>query len=252
MSELVLLDRQEEEHLIRVLEAGLNVSDSRQLQIWAQGPLQGLIPHKALVCMQVARSQVIRVDSYHSPHLPNQVMDELTSSQSSSILQLLKVYSVPSNRPQWVDFESFSEGAEAYRHIQRLQSLGLSNALVCETYVVSGVHTRFMFLEVQPVKTVQRTAYLLELMLAQLLLSYLRISYQQADIGQPDKKVSPISSRELDILRLVAKGKSNHEIAELLFISPFTVKNHVHNILKKLKVKNRMQAASMSHNLLSS
>jgi len=78
----------------------------------------------------------------------------------------------------------------------------------------------------------------------------MRISVQQGSIGQPDKIAKPMSNRELDILRLVAKGKSNHEIAELLYISPFTVKNHVHNILKKLKVKNRMQAANLSHSLL--
>jgi DNA-binding NarL/FixJ family response regulator len=59
-----------------------------------------------------------------------------------------------------------------------------------------------------------------------------------------------VSRRELDIMRLVAKGKSNQEIAELLFISPFTVKNHVHNILKKLKVSNRMQAANKIQSLL--
>lgn len=250
MSELVLLDRQEEEHLIRVLEAGLNISDSRQLYMWAQGPLQGLIPHKVLVCMQVAQSQVIRLDSYHSPHLPKQVMEELTSSQSSSILQLLKISVVAGFRPQWIEFEGFSEDAQAQRHIQRLLSLGLSNALVCSTYAASGIQTQFMFLEVQPIKSVQRTAYFLEMLIAQLHLSYMRISVQQVSIGQPDKIAKPMSSRELDILRLVAKGKSNHEIAELLFISPFTVKNHVHNILKKLKVKNRMQAANLSHSLL--
>jgi len=250
MSGLVLLDRQEEEHLVRVLEAGINVTDSRQLYMWAQGPLQGLIPHKALVCMQVSQSQVIRLDAYHSPHLPNQVMDELTSSQDSSILQLLKTSAAHGIRPQWLEFEGFSDDAESQRHIQRLMSLGLSNALLCGSYLDSGVNTVFILLEVQPTKTIERTSYLLELLLAQLHLSYIRISAQQGRVGQSEKMATPVSSRELDIMRLVAKGKSNQEIAELLFISPFTVKNHVHNILKKLKVSNRMQAANKIQSLL--
>jgi DNA-binding NarL/FixJ family response regulator len=52
-----------------------------------------------------------------------------------------------------------------------------------------------------------------------------------------------LSARERDVLRLVAAGKENIEIAELLFISPQTVKNHISNILAKLQMENRIQAA---------
>jgi DNA-binding NarL/FixJ family response regulator len=54
---------------------------------------------------------------------------------------------------------------------------------------------------------------------------------------------TPLSERELDILRLVAKGCDNDEIAERLFLSPRTVKNHVSSILAKLEMDNRVQAA---------
>ena len=52
-----------------------------------------------------------------------------------------------------------------------------------------------------------------------------------------------LSGRECDVLRLVAAGKDNNEIAQLLFISPQTVKNHISNILAKLQMENRIQAA---------
>jgi len=52
----------------------------------------------------------------------------------------------------------------------------------------------------------------------------------------------PLSPREIEILRLVATGASNKEIAEQLFISEGTVKNHLSNILSKLGVHDRMQA----------
>jgi DNA-binding NarL/FixJ family response regulator len=52
-----------------------------------------------------------------------------------------------------------------------------------------------------------------------------------------------LSERELDILRLVAEGCDNDEIAERLFLSPRTVKNHVSSILAKLDMDNRVQAA---------
>ncbi len=52
-----------------------------------------------------------------------------------------------------------------------------------------------------------------------------------------------LSNRELEVLRELAEGQSNKEIARLLGISESTVKNHVNSILAKLRVKNRTEAA---------
>ena len=51
-----------------------------------------------------------------------------------------------------------------------------------------------------------------------------------------------LTSRELEVLKLVAKGMSNREIADELYISENTVKNHVRNILEKLHLHSRMEA----------
>jgi DNA-binding NarL/FixJ family response regulator len=52
-----------------------------------------------------------------------------------------------------------------------------------------------------------------------------------------------LSARESEILALVDQGRSNKEIARQLAISPATVKNHMHNLLQKLQVSRRGQAA---------
>ena len=52
-----------------------------------------------------------------------------------------------------------------------------------------------------------------------------------------------LSPRELDVLRLLAAGKSNPEIAEALFIGRGTVRTHVSNILAKLGASTRTEAA---------
>jgi len=56
-----------------------------------------------------------------------------------------------------------------------------------------------------------------------------------------------LTSRELEVLRLVAAGCSNSEIAAELFISPRTASVHVSNILAKLQVTSRGEAAAAAH-----
>lgn len=61
--------------------------------------------------------------------------------------------------------------------------------------------------------------------------------------------IEPLSDRELEILQRVAAGDSNKEIANELFIAEGTVKNHVTNILGKLGVRDRTQAALRAREL---
>jgi DNA-binding NarL/FixJ family response regulator len=63
------------------------------------------------------------------------------------------------------------------------------------------------------------------------------------DVGQ-SAALSPtsLSTREIEVLRLVAAGLSNAAIAERLYLSPSTVKVHVGNIFAKLEVTNRAAA----------
>ena len=70
-----------------------------------------------------------------------------------------------------------------------------------------------------------------------------RLRAQTADETAARAIQTELSDRELDVLRLIASGKDNAEIARQLYISPKTVKNHISNILMKLQIENRIQAA---------
>ena len=61
--------------------------------------------------------------------------------------------------------------------------------------------------------------------------------------NRDEGKIDSLTKRELEVLKLLAVGMYNKEVAEKLNISERTVKNHVSNIFKKLEVTDRTQAA---------
>jgi DNA-binding NarL/FixJ family response regulator len=72
-------------------------------------------------------------------------------------------------------------------------------------------------------------------------LQRVRASSSQPEIAETIR--AELSDREIEVLKLIANGKDNAVIAGELHISPKTVKNHISNILMKLQIDNRIQAA---------
>jgi DNA-binding NarL/FixJ family response regulator len=62
-----------------------------------------------------------------------------------------------------------------------------------------------------------------------------------ADAATPTPGLADLTERELDVMKLVAKGMSNSEIAEALYLGEATVKTHVGRVLAKLDLRDRVQ-----------
>lgn len=83
-------------------------------------------------------------------------------------------------------------------------------------------------------------SYIQPTMAKELIVEFKRYTSEETDKA---KRNSYLSEREMEVLKLIANGKINKDIAKTLYISEKTVKNHISNIFKKLNVKDRTQAA---------
>jgi DNA-binding NarL/FixJ family response regulator len=79
-------------------------------------------------------------------------------------------------------------------------------------------------------------------MAARILDEFSRMSAAVSD----NKAIDLLTSREIDVLQELTKGLTNREIATSLYISEYTVKNHLHSILDKLGVSNRREAVKIA------
>ena len=68
-----------------------------------------------------------------------------------------------------------------------------------------------------------------------------------AQLRDPSPAVDALSARELEVLRLVASGRSNPEIGKELFVAASTVKTHLDRVYAKLGVSSRTAAAAWAH-----
>ena len=69
---------------------------------------------------------------------------------------------------------------------------------------------------------------------------------KRTDLSVETVSLSSLTAKEKEVLEMAAKGASNKQIAEKLFVKEVTVKTHLNSIFKKLKVANRTQAVLLA------
>ena len=85
-------------------------------------------------------------------------------------------------------------------------------------------------------------------MAGKLLSEFATLAKRDSEEEERAQHVAPpkLTDREMEVLKLVARGMNNRDIAKELFISENTVKNHVRNILEKLQIHSRMEAVMIA------
>ncbi|MHB8064615.1 MAG: response regulator [Ruminiclostridium sp.] len=117
--------------------------------------------------------------------------------------------------------------------------------LGCEGYVLKDAESSVLIEAIRNVYHEQ--TYIQPNMTGELVKEFNRVTL----IEQDKSITNNLTNREIEVLKLIAEGMINKEIAKNLFISEKTVKNHISNIFKKLDVNDRTQAAiyAFKHNI---
>jgi transcriptional regulator EpsA len=243
MKPLVILDRLEEEYLVRIGEAFVQVRNIRQLFLWTQGQMQALLPHHLMVCIQFDETDgVVCVDPVDRHARDPTFTRNLCHPQHGLAVRLARLarsrnalpYVLPANGDRTDPLESI--GIE-------VRDLGLEGAMIHGTERFRGGASCFILFGM-PGAPDAREMFFFELLLPLLHVAFQRV---QADSGRPSASsdaVDLLSARELEILTWVMRGKSNFEISAILDLSTLTVKNHLQNIYRKLNVHTRVQAVA--------
>jgi len=268
MHDLIILSKPEEEVLVRAIEAGMDVQHLRQLFVWCQGALSGLLPHRIMVCIQLDEAgQAACVECLNS--VPLDPVTQLRLCDASDGLAVrLAAHCRDMNRlsclidgvrSEPLSFEDgvitrdrrqagLGDGQQLAQLGHEVSVLGLRNALVHGTGRLPGGSAYFALFQVTGEPTV-RHAFFLSLMLPYLHMAFMRVIVNRESPRASTTQRQPLTPRELEVLGWVVQGKSNPEIGLILGLSSLTVKNHLQKIYRKLDVHNRVQALSRCNEL---
>jgi len=238
MSNLIILEKHEEEHLLHALESALNVRAFRQIFLWTQVQLQGLLPHEIMVCIQFKENnQVERIECLRSNVYPTELIDYLCDRTNGLAVRLSNHCRTNNQLPCVIEGTGTSHPLALFQAEILHRKLG--KTIVHGTSGIRGGDTFFALFDIAESPT-DRYMFFLKLLLPSLHLIFQRI----IDTPQTPVQASAplLSTRELEVLQWVAMGKSNYEISIILELSLLTIKNHMQRIFRKLNVNNRVQA----------
>ncbi len=239
---------------LRVIEALLKISRRHHFFQWAQGELQALFPHEALICCLYGRDGACATVQQFAwrPYFSDDMLYQFFRSHHGVFADLLATWR-SAEKPVQLEL------AEITSRLHMQDGLAVESLAAFSWAGIHGVRGHdgnavsvFVFLNTA-VTVDERHLNLLELVVPHMhgvLVRVLKAENKQL----PLTPAFSISLRERDVLQLIRNGKTNAEIAQILYLSPFTVKSHVKNIFKKLNTTSRSQAVAvaLAHGLIDS
>ncbi len=239
------LEGDEAERLASVIDSSLRVLNEAQFFSWSQSALQYLLSHEILICaIRHSSDAILRYYRFSSTRYFGDEHFNRVCDPADGLLTLMMNATRKSGSP-CVLGPGVSIGSCDKAWLPLLESCELRNVAA---YGLSGSDGRlksyYCFARISETLT-PRIPYLLEVLIPIIDATLSRVLAKQEKSAEKELPVARLlSKREIEILHLLMAGKTNQIIADEMFISPLTVKNHVQNIMKKLQVKSRGHAVT--------
>lgn len=236
---------------MEVIEESLRISHRTHLFNWLQRGLQYLIGHEVMMYgVRSSESDVYEYEYFTSSRYFGDEQFNAVINKDKGIVQNAQNLWVKSAYPVFVTHQHTSMDFNNFQvHHVGEDTLRASEL---KEFVVHGFgdnRTRISTIIVFGRLSAQineHTAYLLELIMPHLHCALVKVNANRGGVQvflNQNSMLKTITKREIEILQWLHLGKTNWEISSILEISPLTVKNHVQNIIRKLGVENRGQAA---------
>ncbi len=245
-AETGLLGPHDQHYLVHALEAALGLCELEQLLLWAQGPLQAVLPHHVLVCIRASSDgEILRIDCLHAGARVPARHAALCDPVHGMAAAAQGLWRQGGGVPLLLQRGGTDAGAGLARRLAALDpSLTLEHALAHGSPALPGGSTFFLLCGL-PRPPGPRQARFLEL-----LLPHMHLALQRISVGGDRRAAArALSPREAEVLHWLREGKSNDEIGQILGISGLTVKNHLQRLYKLLGVSNRAHAVARGQGL---
>ncbi|MEO8004544.1 MAG: XrtB/PEP-CTERM-associated transcriptional regulator EpsA [Betaproteobacteria bacterium] len=245
MDEETFLQVEDRDRLVWVFESSLQVKNQPGFFLWGQGALQMLMPHEIMICgvknggsrsFQVRRFSSCRY--FRDEHF-QAACDPHTGIVSRGVSQWMR-----SGQPCFI-----VPGADEETDKLLLQS-ELKNLVLHGVWGPDADVCGYFGFSRTSLQQNARTIRLVEVLVPIVYVTFLRVLSSDFKTDDDGLRVSSlVTRREVEILGWIKEGKTTADIAGILRLSPFTVKNHVQNILKKLGARSRSHAVAQAINL---
>lgn len=240
------IDHGELEALGLALEFSLKVHTTHQFYCWTQGLLQNVIRHELLICaLHKGESSAFHVDSFSTTATQPALINNLFTQDTSLVPHLIKAWEENHFQPVTRDLRRETSSIENGL-TGELKRIGADQVMAHGTHDTFGKPVSFFIFACRSGPNLTKQAHMIKLLVPSLHAiwvhtQFIRPAAMESARGRPGGR-DLLTPREQDILNWIYRGKSNIEIGIILGLSPFTVKNHVQKILRRLNVLNRAQA----------
>jgi transcriptional regulator EpsA len=243
------LEGEEPARLAAVIDSSMRVMSEHQFFSWVQCELQYLLSHEVLICgvtsgadskmrfYRYASTLFFRVEHF------NKMCDPI-----EGVFARLMALTLQTGQPCVLGADLSLGGCDS-EWLPMLESCELRNIA---SYGLRGpdgqLKSYFCFARINE-KLSPRIMYLIEVLTPILEATFSRVVSHGMKTAAYLPSDMLLSRRETEVLHFLRAGKTNQVIADEMLLSPLTVKNHVQNIMKKLKVKTRGHAVTTGFKL---